>query len=179
MTEGGFSPLPREARPYQGRPAGLVTRGVAAALDGVVVALVLAVGYAALAGVRFLLDPLRFTWPQPSWLLNLTTAFVVLVLYLAVAWSVSGRTYGSLVMGLRVLGAHGGRPRPAQALLRAAACAVFPVGLLWCVVGPGHRSVQDVLLRTSVVYDWQPHQTHHDADDGADTGTEGADEASG
>ena len=49
MAERGVSPLPREARPYQGRRAGLVTRMAAAALDGVVVSLLLLIGYAAVA----------------------------------------------------------------------------------------------------------------------------------
>lgn len=47
MTTGGVSPVPREARPYQGQRAGLVTHGAAAAIDGVVVVLVLVAGYAA------------------------------------------------------------------------------------------------------------------------------------
>ena len=33
-------------------------------------------------------------------------------------------------------------------------CVVFPIGLLWCVVSEENRSVQDLLLRTSVIYDW-------------------------
>ena len=33
---------------------------------------------------------------------------------------------------------------------------LFPLGLLWCAVDGSRRSVQDVVLRTTVVYDWQP-----------------------
>jgi uncharacterized RDD family membrane protein YckC len=32
----------------------------------------------------------------------------------------------------------------------------FPVGLLWCAADPARRSVQDIVLRTSVVYNWLP-----------------------
>jgi uncharacterized RDD family membrane protein YckC len=60
-------------------------------------------------------------------------------------------------MGLRVVGRHGHRLRVLVALARAAFCVVFPVGLLWCAINPGSRSVQDIILRTSVVYDWMPH----------------------
>ena len=56
MLSGGVSPVPREARPYQGRRAGLVTQGTAAAIDGVVVIVVLLLGYVAFAVLRFLLD---------------------------------------------------------------------------------------------------------------------------
>lgn len=156
MTEGGVSPIPREARPYQGHRAGLVTRVVAATVDALVVGAMLLIGYAGLAGLVFLVDPRNFSFPDPSLLLSMTAAFVVLVLYLAASWSVTGRTYGCHVMGLRVVSRRGRRLRPDVALLRAFLCAVFPIGLLWCAGSRANRSVQDVLLRTSVIYDWQP-----------------------
>jgi hypothetical protein len=33
-------------------------------------------------------------------------------------------------------------------------CVVFPIGLLWVAVSQDNRSAQDILLRTTVVYDW-------------------------
>ncbi|MGH3317486.1 MAG: RDD family protein [Nocardioidaceae bacterium] len=160
MNERRPSPVPREARPYQGRRAGLVTRMAAAVIDAGVVGVVLLVAYLARAGLAFMVDPLGFRFPDPAVLLSLTWAFVVLVVYLTAAWSLSGRTYGDHVMGVRVVG-RGGRPlRLPGAFLRALLCAVFPIGLLWCAGSREHRSVQDVLLRTSVVYDWQPRATN-------------------
>ena len=38
--------------------------------------------------------------------------------------------------------------------MRAALCVVFPIGLAWVVVSRQNRSLQDTVLRTSVVYDW-------------------------
>ena len=38
--------------------------------------------------------------------------------------------------------------------MRSAFCTVFPVGLLWVIPSGANRSVQDVVLRTSVIYDW-------------------------
>ena len=156
MSGGGLSPLPREARPYQGRRAGLVTRAAAALIDGAVVVALLLAGYAAYAVVRFVLDPLRFTFPDVSLVFSLATGLVVLVVYLGLAWRISGRSYGCLVMGLRVVSFRGSRMTLAGALLRAAFCAVVPVGLLWVLLSRENRSLQDVVLRTSVVYDWQP-----------------------
>jgi hypothetical protein len=37
--------------------------------------------------------------------------------------------------------------------VRALLCVLFPVGLLWVLLSGENRSVQDVVLRTSVVYD--------------------------
>jgi uncharacterized RDD family membrane protein YckC len=156
MNERRVSPVPREARPYQGRRAGLVTRMAAAVIDAGVVGVVLLAGYLAWVGLEFMVDPLGFRFPDPAAVLSLTWAFVVLVVYLTAAWTLSGRTYGDHVMGLRVV-RRGGRPmRLSGAFVRALFCAVFPIGLLWCAGSRERRSVQDVLLRTSVVYDWQP-----------------------
>jgi uncharacterized RDD family membrane protein YckC len=157
VSEGGVSPLPREARPFQGRRAGIVTRTIAAVIDGAVVAATLAVGYASLVALRFLVDPRTFSFPDTSLLFSLTAGFVVTVLYLTAAWTFGGRSYGNHVMGLRVVGPRGRRLRLPVAFLRALLCVLVPIGLLWCAVSPVNRSLQDLLLRTSVVYDWQPH----------------------
>ena len=153
---GATDPVPLQARPYQGQRAGVVTRVIASVVDGIVVAAVQLIGYLTWAAIRFMVDPLGFSFPQVSWVVSLTAVLVVLVLYLTVSWAVSGRTYGDLLMGLRVLGPWGGKLRLPGALLRAVACVLFPIGLLWCAVSPSNRSLQDVVLRTSVVYDWRP-----------------------
>jgi uncharacterized RDD family membrane protein YckC len=154
MTDG-LSPLPHRARPYQGQRAGVVTRLVASTIDAVVVAAAQLLGYAVFAGLVFLVDPRRFRFPDLSLIFSLTVAFAVLVVYLTASWSITGRTYGSAVMGLQVVNRRGEKLRLAAALVRALACAVFPIGLLWCAVSPQNHSVQDVLLRTSVIYRWQ------------------------
>ena len=76
-------------------------------------------------------------------------------------WSISGRTYGDVVMGLRVVNFRGHRLHVVGALVRAVACAAFPIGLLWVAVSRENRSVQDMVLRTSVIYDWQPRVDAH------------------
>jgi uncharacterized RDD family membrane protein YckC len=156
MTEGGLTPVPRDARAYQGRRAGIVTRLAASAIDACVVGAILLGGYVAVAGVLFVLDPRGFTFPDLSVVVSLAAGLVVLVVYLSLAWWISGRTYGCLVMGLRVVSYRGARLRLVGAFVRALACAFFPLGLLWVAVSPANRSLQDEVLRTSVVYDWQP-----------------------
>jgi uncharacterized RDD family membrane protein YckC len=156
VTEEGLSPIPREARPFQGHPAGLVSRCIANVIDGLVVGAVLVAGYVGLNGLLFVTDPQGFSFIDPTLGWVAFWAVDVTVLYFAGAWMSTGRTYGCHVMGLRVVGRRGGRVRPSVALLRALFCVGFPVGLLWCAVSPNERSVQDVALRTSVVYDWRP-----------------------
>lgn len=156
MTGEHASAVPAEARSFQGQPAGLVTRMAAAVLDAAVVGLVLVAGYATWAGALFLIDPRGFTLPEGSPLLSLAAAWGVLMVYLTGAWSLTGRTYGDQVLGLRVVGARGSKLRPGSALIRALACSLFPIGLFWCAGSRVNRSLQDTLLRTSVLYDWQP-----------------------
>lgn len=156
MSDTSVSPVPREARPYQGKRAGVVTRMVAAAIDGVVVTILLLTGYAAFSITIFLIDPRNFRFPDVGLLFSLTSAFCVLVVYQALAWWLVGRTYGGRVMGLRVVSFRGRRQRLSGALVRSLFCAVFPIGLLWVAVSRENRSVQDMVLRTSVIYDWQP-----------------------
>ena len=145
--------VPGEARPHQGRPAGVITRMTAAVLDAVVLLAIVACGSGMVAGLAFMVDPLAFGFPRPSRWLTVGAALAAAVGYLAAAWAISGRTCGALLMGLRVVGPRGPL-RPAGALVRAVLCAVFPAGLLWCAVNTRNRSLQDIVLRTSVVYDW-------------------------
>jgi uncharacterized RDD family membrane protein YckC len=84
---------------------------------------------------------------------------VVLVCYLTSSWAIAGRTYGDRVLGLRVVDRLGRAPRPGRALLRAVLCAIFPLGLLWVAVRRDRMSVQDLVVRTSVIYDWTPRVT--------------------
>jgi uncharacterized RDD family membrane protein YckC len=157
MTMAGhISPIPQEARPYQGQPAGIVTRTLAGVVDAVVVVTVLLAGYVAVNGLLFLLDPRGFEFTEASPLLSVTTGLLVFVLYLATAWSITGRSYGCHLMGLRVVSSRGRRLRPHIALLRAVFCVLFPIGLLLCAGGRRHSSLQDFVLRTSVIYDWRP-----------------------
>jgi uncharacterized RDD family membrane protein YckC len=152
MTKGVS--VPREARPYQGHRAGLVSRLVAAGIDLAVTLATLIVVYAAWTTLVFILDPRGFSFPKPTLLLDWLVGMIVLTIYLTAAWSTTGRTYGQHVMGLRVVNVHGGRLRVWTAFLRAVFCVAFPVGLFWVAVSRENRSLQDVLLRTSVIHDW-------------------------
>jgi len=136
-----------------GHRAGLVTRSLANVADLVVVVLVVIGGYAGVAIARFLIDPTRFTFPVASWRTLLLAGLVVGLMYFAITWAVVGGTYGDRLLGLRVTDDQGGRLGWARCCLRALLCVLFPIGLLWVLVSAENRSVQDLVLRTSVVYD--------------------------
>jgi uncharacterized RDD family membrane protein YckC len=158
VNEAELSIIPLEARSHQGATAGVVTRLVAGGIDALAVAAALLGAYAGGAVIVFLVAPRSVGRPDSALLLSVVAYLVVLVLYLTAAWSISGRTLGDHLMGIRVV-AGGRRLRPARAFSRAVLCAVFPVGLLWCAVNERRRSVQDLVVRTSVIYDWLPRRT--------------------
>ena len=121
-------------------------------LTAVVVAVTVSLDLA-LAGVRFVWSPVDFRWPRPSTPVAVVVLFGVAVVYLTLSWSLAGRTYGARLLGLRLLS---GRYRPVglvRSLLRAIACVLFPLGLLWSGISATRRSLQDIVLRTVVVYD--------------------------
>lgn len=149
-----ISTVPGEARRYQGLPAGLVTRVGANVIDLLVLAVALVVIYGGWAAVRLLIRGSEFRFPTPTFATVYVVGSVVFTVYLAASWAATGRTYGAQVMGLRVVDRDGHRIGGFRALARSVLCVSFPIGLLWCAVNREKRSLQDLIVRTSVIYDW-------------------------
>jgi uncharacterized RDD family membrane protein YckC len=143
---------PSEREQLTGRPAGFVTRAAANATDVAVTLGVLALCYAAVAGTRFLLAPTSFRLVAPEFAWVVLAAGAGLALYWTAAWAGPGRTYGDRLMGLQVVGHGGGRVHVLHAAVRAVLCVLFLPGLFWVLVSRRNRSVQDLLVRTAVVY---------------------------
>jgi uncharacterized RDD family membrane protein YckC len=93
----------------------------------------------------------------PSWLTIIIFGSWLFV-YFGGSWAANGKTAGMALLGLRVVDRHGVRLRPWPALLRAPALGLslctFGIGLIGIVIGREHRSLQDVLVHSVVVYDW-------------------------
>ena len=100
MSAPELSPVPREARPYQGATAGVVTRAVANTIDALVVGVIVGGCYLGLVAVKFLLDPRTFMWPDGHKLLGLTFTLALAVVYLWLSWWLLGRSYGKHIMGI-------------------------------------------------------------------------------
>lgn len=148
------SVIPPEGRPIQGLRAGIVSRLIANTIDLAVLAIALVVVYLGINGVRFLWNARNFQFSSVDRAFAFIVAAVLLAIYLTVAWASAGRTFGDHVLGLRVVSRGGGPISPHVAAARALFCVVFPIGIFWVAVSPANRSVQDVVLRTSVRYDW-------------------------
>jgi uncharacterized RDD family membrane protein YckC len=152
------APLPAAVAPSgralaTGRTAGFVTRAAANAVDVALVSLLVALGYAGVAGFRFLLAPrsFRLVAPESGW--AVAAIGIVLAVYWTATWAEAGRSHGDQLMGLRVVGRSGTRLHVLHAAARAVLCVLFLPGLFWALFSRRNRSVQDVVLRTAVVYD--------------------------
>jgi uncharacterized RDD family membrane protein YckC len=141
-----------EPEPDALRAAGIITRGLAAVIDLLVVLLIMSALYGGLVLVRLIYSPADFSLPSLNAVFSTVMTFAVAVLYLTGCWRVSGSTAGAVTMGLRVVGRRLQRVGLPVAFLRAVGCVVFPIGLLWAVVDRKRRSLHDIVFRTRVVY---------------------------
>jgi uncharacterized RDD family membrane protein YckC len=134
------------------RAAGIITRGLAAVIDLVVVLLIMGALYGGLVLVRLVYSPTAFSLPSLNAVFSTVVTFAVAVLYLTGCWTVSGSTAGAVTMGLRVVGRRSQRVSLLVGLLRSICCVLFPVGLLWIALDRQRRSLQDIVFRTRVIY---------------------------
>jgi uncharacterized RDD family membrane protein YckC len=150
--------IPKAAREFQGDRAGFVSRAVAAGIDVTLVFIVVLGTVAVLWMLSFILDPTRPVANSgarvPELVVLVFYGYFLNWAYWTICWATSGRTIGNLVMGLRVVNLRGDHLGWGGAAVRSLLCTTFSFGLLWVIVSRANRSVQDVVLRTNVIYDW-------------------------
>jgi uncharacterized RDD family membrane protein YckC len=154
VTKAARHPL---AQALGGHRAGFASRVLADAVDlGIIWLLALSLLLSA-AVARYLLVGPPLGAPDLRLLLSGPLGVLLAVAYLGAGWATTGRTPGKQLAGLRVVD-RTGHPLPAgRAVLRALLCVLFPVGLLWVLVSRSNASLQDLLVRSAVVYDWSYH----------------------
>lgn len=145
--------IPEDARDFQGERAGFATRFLASVIDIALVALLMMGIWLGIEILQLIFTPgVEVQAPRAATLV--VWGYVFTTLYWTVAWATSGRSLGAWVMGVRVVSRRGERLRLPISLARAAFSVGFPIGLGWALVSKRNRSVQDVVLRTIVIYDW-------------------------
>jgi uncharacterized RDD family membrane protein YckC len=142
------------ARTLQGTRAGAVSRVVALAIDGGLLFLLGVLVVLCVALVLWVATSRGFTFERPGGIVSLIAAFVYSVAYYAYLWATTGRTVGEHLLGLRTIRVDGGSVRWATALVRSTLTVLFPIGIFWVLLSRRNASVQDLVCRTTVVYDW-------------------------
>ncbi len=134
--------------------AGFVSRVLADVIDLAVVC-ALWIGLLLLASMaRFLVLGPPFVVVSAAPVLEGPVSFAIGVLYLGYFWGTTGRTPGKQVLGLRVVDPARGQLGAWRAVARAILYLLFPIGLLWVLVSRRNVSVQDLVVRSAVAYDW-------------------------
>jgi uncharacterized RDD family membrane protein YckC len=145
--------VPEVAREFQGERAGFATRFLACIIDVSLVALLMMGIWLGIEILQLIFTPgVDVDPPRAATLV--VWGYVFTTLYWTTAWATTGRSLGAWVMGVRVVNRKGDRVHVPVALARAAFSVGFPIGLGWAIVSKRNRSVQDVVLRTIVIYDW-------------------------
>jgi uncharacterized RDD family membrane protein YckC len=79
-------------------------------------------------------------------------------LYLTVGLTLTGRSIGKALMGLRVVSREGAPLGPGRAAVRVLflplSFTLLGLGFLGILLGRERRALHDVIARTAVVYDW-------------------------
>jgi uncharacterized RDD family membrane protein YckC len=140
-------------RQLQGTRAGFVSRVMANAIDWSMAILIEVLVYLLVSVIIYLFTR-DVGFPQPSKPLLLVGFGVIVVLYLTSGWA-GGATFGKQILGLRVTRLDGSVLGPRIAFVRAVTCFVFLPGILWVLFSARNRSLQDLFVRSEVVYDWK------------------------
>ena len=141
----------------QGHYAGAPSRLVAYVIDQALIGLLFVAASAIVDYSIGLVLPEGRTWDAPGWVVAVIYGLWWFT-YFAVPWSASGKSFGMLVTGIRVVRRDGEALGGPAALVRA---LVLPLGFLTAgltfigiVVGKEHRALQDCAAGSVVVYDW-------------------------
>jgi uncharacterized RDD family membrane protein YckC len=145
--------IPEDARDFQGERAGFATRFLAACIDIAIITVVMFSLWLGTEILQLIFTPgVEVDSPRAATLV--VWGYALMTLYWTVSWATSGRSLGARLMGVRVVNRKGERVRWLIAFARAAFSVGFPIGLGWALISRRNRSVQDVVLRTIVIYDW-------------------------
>jgi uncharacterized RDD family membrane protein YckC len=144
-------------RSLQGHSAGFVSRVLATVIDIIVLLVIGLLLVAFVALVRWVTTSRGFHLERPNEVVAGVLGFVLAVAYFGYLWGATGRTLGEQFLGLRTVTTAGARLSWAVALTRAVLTTLFPIGVLWVLVSQRNASVQDLICRTGVVYDWRYH----------------------
>ncbi|HKA04378.1 MAG TPA: RDD family protein [Acidimicrobiales bacterium] len=141
----------------QGHYAGIVTRTAAFAVD---VGLSVLTYLLILVAIRFAIESLThhtITWADQR-VLTIVGYAAWAFLWFAYPWSVSGKSLGMAIVGVRVVRTDGSTVGFGRAAVRAIclpfSILFFGLGVLLILVQPERRALHDLIAGTAVVYSW-------------------------
>lgn len=142
-----------------GRVAGFVTRLFAFTLDIVICVAIVATGGWIAVLFAGLADQLGLKMPVSLDALYVFFIPLIVAMYFVMFWSLTGRTVGKWLLGLRVIDERGHAPTIGHCVIRVigylVSMMVFWLGFVWVIVDDNRRAWHDHMARTWVVYDYR------------------------
>lgn len=141
-----------------GRTAGFVTRLFAYVADAAVVAGIIAIG----GWIAVLIDDV-IAQVGLDLRISLGAIYVFFIpliigLYFVMFWSLTGRTIGKWLLGLRVIGRDGHPPTIGRSIIRVVgyglSAIAFWLGYIWVLIDDDRQAWHDHLAHTWVIYDY-------------------------
>jgi uncharacterized RDD family membrane protein YckC len=163
VTVTSASPAPAHRRTdfapdvaiMQGRRAGIVTRGLAFAIDWGIVLVGIPVIMWGIGVVQGMLNFEAPTYPQlPDWLPPIIASLWTFWYFVGLWWF-AGRTVGSVVLGVRLVG----RRHVSVGLVRSAirfwvmVATMWVIGEVWLALSKSRLALHDRAAGTQVIYD--------------------------
>jgi uncharacterized RDD family membrane protein YckC len=149
--------IPVESVTAQGNYAGAVSRFLAYAIDLFASTAVYTLVLAAISYVVQIVSGKQVSWNRQD-IVVVVTYVAWEFFYFGYSWAVSGRTFGMVVLGVRVVRADGAVAEPWRGVVRS---LVFPLsflllglGFLGILVQRERRALHDLIAGTAVVYSW-------------------------
>jgi uncharacterized RDD family membrane protein YckC len=145
-----------------GHYAGAATRLAAFFVDAALVAALFNLGAAGAVWMINLFTPfdVSLSFGSAWWLIPLTIWYFIYYWY---CYTLSGRTPGKALMGLRVVRGDGSDLHSRHAAIRVVVYPVsfvFGLGFIGIVFGERRRALHDVAADTAVVYDFDARAAH-------------------
>lgn len=141
----------------QGHYAGAVTRLVAFAIDQAVATTVFAMATAVIGWAVHLVTAGEVDWSPATWVTALLLTGWLFVYY-AYPWSISGKTFGMALLGIRVVRGDGAPATIRNGVLRTISLPLsfmtLGLGFLPIITGKHRRALHDLIAGTAVVYSW-------------------------
>lgn len=150
-----FNAIPNRARIFQGSTVGFTSRFISVLIDMALIAVMLLGAYGIWLALRYVLT-VFYDIPQLSGVPLLLVGYFLMWAYWTWSWATGGKSLGNVLMGIRVQTNSGQDLHLGRSAARALLSVVFPIGLAWAIVSRSNHSIQDVILRTKVVFDWTP-----------------------
>jgi len=151
---------PAPLRSLDGRVAGFITRLLAYLTDVLTLVVIIGAGAWLFSLVdQFIQDLIPSANPASVAAIFALSVPLIITFYFVMFWSLTGRTLGKMVMGLRIIGPNGYPPTVGKSFLRLIGYGVsmlaFWMGYLWILVDNDRQAWHDHMATTWVIYDFE------------------------